>query len=82
MLDVRSLSAEQGGVDFRWLSINHMLTFSTKLIKNQLTKLHLTSNISHLFLFLNCRNLRSIIINLPIGFQSLKNINSILLDLI
>ena len=42
MLDVRSLSAEQGGVDFRWLSINHMDIFLQNLLKknmNQLTKL-------------------------------------------
>ena len=36
MLDVRSLSAEQGGVDFRWLSINHMEIFYTKLIKEKI----------------------------------------------
>ncbi len=36
MLDVISLSAEQGGVAFRWLSINHMDTFSTKLIKEKI----------------------------------------------
>ncbi len=36
MLDVRSLSAEQGGVDFRWLSINHTDIFSTKLIKEKI----------------------------------------------
>jgi hypothetical protein len=36
MLDVRSLSAEQGGVDFRWLSINHMDIFSNKPIKEEI----------------------------------------------
>ena len=36
MLDVRSLSAEQGGVDFTWLSINHMDIFSNKPIKEEI----------------------------------------------
>jgi hypothetical protein len=36
MLDVRSLSAEQGGVDFRWLSINHMDIFSIKLFNEKI----------------------------------------------
>jgi len=36
MLDVRSLSAEQGGVDFRWLFINHMDIFSIKHFKEKI----------------------------------------------
>ncbi len=36
MLDARSLSAEQGGVDFRWPSINHMDIFSNKAIKEKI----------------------------------------------
>ncbi len=39
MLDVRSLSAEQGGVDFSPAtagSINHIDIFSTKLIKEKI----------------------------------------------
>jgi len=36
MLDVRSLSAEQGGEDFRWLSINHMDILSIKPIKEKI----------------------------------------------
>ena len=36
MLDVRSLSAEQGGVNFRWLSINHMVIFSIKPFKEKI----------------------------------------------
>jgi hypothetical protein len=38
MLDVRSLSAEQGGVDFSpaWLSINHMVIFSIKPFKEKI----------------------------------------------
>ncbi len=36
MSDARSLSAEQGGVDFRWPSINHMDIFSNKPIKEKI----------------------------------------------
>jgi len=36
MLDARSLSAEQGGVDFRWPSINHLDIFSNKPIKEKI----------------------------------------------
>jgi hypothetical protein len=36
MLDGRSLSAEQGGVDFRWISINHMDISSIKPIKEKI----------------------------------------------
>ena len=36
MLDVGSLSAKQGGVDFRWLSINHMDIFSIKPFKEKI----------------------------------------------
>jgi hypothetical protein len=36
MLDVRSLSAEQGGVDFRWLSTNQMDIFSIKPFKEKI----------------------------------------------
>ena len=36
MLDVGSLSAKQGGVDFRWLSINHMDIFSIEPFKEKI----------------------------------------------
>ncbi len=36
MLDVRSLSAEQGGVDFRWLSIKYMDIFSITPFKEKI----------------------------------------------
>jgi len=38
MLDVRRLSDERsdGGVDFRWLYINHMDIFSIKSIKEKI----------------------------------------------
>ena len=36
MLDARSLPAEQGGVDFRWPSINPMDIFSNKPIKEKI----------------------------------------------